>query len=199
MLKLILCSVLSLTSTLALAVVPRVDCSGCSSLREFGNFGAASLYRSTGPAGPAVGNDKIWVDNPTTALSAFVDVDTPMTTLTFMGTEIPIPNLAQTKINATWADGSGSATWVLPNAVVDAIGEGIEAAENHGTPAVTPEEVAELPGLSGTPSWDSTGWSAYTPSAGTLSSGLWVFYVTGFGGQAVPVVTVVECAWKGFC
>ena len=199
MLKLILCSLLLFTSTLALAVVPRVDCNGCSSLREFGNFGAASLYRSTGPAGPAVGNDRIWVDNPTTAVSAFVDVDTPMTKLTFMGTEIPVPNLAEMEVNATWADGSASATWVLPNAVVDAIGKGIEAAEKHKSSAVTPQEVANLPGLGGTDGWNASGWSADTPSVGRLSSGLWVFYVRGFGGEAVPVVTVVECAWKSLC
>lgn len=182
----------------AAAALPRVDCNGCSSLREFGNYGAASLYRATGPAGPAVGSDRVWVDNPGTGASVFVDVDTPIVQHTVMGTEIPIPDLTHMEINATWADGSGTGTWILPNAVLAAMGESIEAAERNGTPEVTPEEVKEIPGLSGKTPWRTSGWSGGHWGFGRLQSGGWVFRVHGTG-RALPIVTIVECVWENVC
>lgn len=196
--KMLLWLALSVFPVAAVAV-PRVECQGCATLQQFGNFGAALLYRATGPMGPAVGSDQVWVDNPGTGRSVFVDVDTPFIQHTFMGTEIPIPNLTEMEINATWGDGSGSGIWVLPTAVLAAMGESIEVAENHGTPAVTPDEVAELPGLGGLGAWQTPGWSIGGGSYGMLSSGSWVFRVDGFGNDAVPIVMIVECAWQSLC
>ena len=196
--KMLLWLALSLVSGAAVAV-PRVDCQGCATLREFGNFGAASLYRATGPMGPAVGSDQVWVDNPGSGRSVFVDVDTPFIQHTIMGTQVPIPDLTVMEINATWADGSGTGVWLLPTAVLAAIGESIELAENNGSPAVTPDEVAELPGLNGLGAWHTSGSSVDGASFGTLASGVWVFAVDGFGGGAVPVVVIVECAWQSLC
>lgn len=196
--KMLLWLALSVFSAAAVAI-PRVDCQGCTSLQEFGNFGAASLYRATGPMGPAVGSDQVWVDNPGTGRSVFVDVDTPFIQHTIMGTQIPIPDLTAMEINATWADGSGTGVWVLPTAVLAAIGESIEVAESNGTPEVTPDEIAELPGLTGLGAWRSNGWSVDGVSFGTLASGVWVFEVSAFGGNGVPVVMIVECAWQSLC
>jgi hypothetical protein len=196
--KMLLLLMASLVSVTALAV-PRVDCNACTTLREFGNFGAASLYRATGPAAPAVGSDQIWVDNRLTGKSVFVDLDTPIILHTIMGTEIPIPDLTQLEVNAIWADGSGRSVWVLPNAVLGAIGASIEAAENYESPEVTPEEVMVLPGLGDGAAWEGLDWYITNGGSGTLSSGGWVFVVTGSGGESAPIVMVVECLWWNFC
>ena len=196
--KLLLSVVLMLSSGVALAVDPTVDCAGCVSLRDFGNFGAAQLYRATGTLSATVGNDRIWVVNPATGQKAFVDLDTPVELIYFMGIPIPIPDFAQTEINATWLDGSQSSTWILPVEIVIAIAECIELAESDATPEVTAEEVAELPGFN-----DAYVWQFIGADGGILPQqlmyNLWSFSVLYGSGGGVPLVTVFECAWSSAC
>jgi len=191
MLRLLLV-VLTTISVPALAETLRVECSGCTTLRDFGNFGAAALYRAVGPMGPAVGADRIWVENPGTGESVFVDLDTPISMLTVLYTQLPLPDLTRTEINATRADGSESQTWVLPNEVVAAIAESIGLAERRDTPEVTPEELDELPGFSPA----AGGW--HSDRAGGLWWGDWRFSVTG-NVEWVPQIRIVECTWYWDC
>ena len=195
---LLLCAVLMLGSGWALAVDPTVACSGCTSLRDFGNFGAAQLFRASGPISASVGNDRIWVINPTTGALAFVDLDTPVELFYVLGIPIPIPDFTQTKISATWIDGSASATWVLPNEVVIAIGECIELAEVDATPEVTAEEFSELPGFDDAYVWQFIGLSNGLLPAELLFN-MWSFSIFYGGTSSTPIVTVFECAWSSAC
>ena len=176
--------------------VARVICDGCTTLRAFGNFGAASLYRATGPMGPAVGNDRIWVDNPSTGNSVFVDVDTPMMLATIMGTQVPVPDVTKAEVNAEWLDGSASEAWVVSNEVLASMAASIEAAERHGTDEVSPDEVEQLPGLSERDVWSGVDHGSWA----RVSTGRWVFHHTdAVPATGTPVVTIIECVWEGSC
>lgn len=194
--KLLLSVVLGLSSGFAFADIPTVECAGCVSLREFGNFGSAQLFRATGPTSASVGNDRVWVVNPHTGQRAFVDIDTPITLFYFLGTPIPVPDFTQTEITATWDDGSASATWVLPSEVLEAMGLGIEIAEEVDTPEVTADEFDQLPGFDDFYVWQFIGTQGGTEPV-QLRFSLWSFsaqYVAG-----IPIVTVYECAWSSAC
>ena len=195
--KLVVCTVMLLSSGWVLAADPTVACSGCTSLRDFGNFGAAQLYRASGPVSASVGNDRIWVFNSTTGTRVFVDLDTPVELFYFLGIPLPIPDFTKTEINATWLDGSESATWVLPNEVIIAIGESIGLAEEDATSEVTVGELSELPGFD-----DAYVWQFASISAGLLPAELvfnmWSFTIF-YNGSRAPLVTVFECAWSGLC
>lgn len=176
--------------------IARVSCDGCATLRAFGNFGAASLFRATGPLSPAVGNDRIWVDNPSSGKSVFVDLDIPVAQGTFMGTQVPIPNLTRMEVNAEWADGSASASWEVANEVLASMAASIEAAERHGTGEVTADEVEQLPGLSAQDVWSGLPQGSWT----RVSTGRWVFMLpTGLPATRTPVVTIIECVWENSC
>jgi len=196
--KLILSVVLMLSSGWAVAADPTVDCSGCTSLRDFGNFGAAQLFRVSGPMSATLGNDRIWVVNPTTGARVFVDLDTPVKVYYFLGVPIPIVDFTQTEINATWIDGSASAKWVLPNEVVIAIGESIELAEADETPEVAAEELPDLPGFDDAYIWQFIGTQGGRLPV-DLFFNLWSFSVLYEGGGGTPLVTVYECAWTSAC
>jgi|GEM_PF-2801831 len=179
--------------------VPSTTCNSCTSLRDFGSFGAAQIYRTTGGFGPAVGADKVWVNNTDTGQSAFVDVDTPGIRIGSLGgIYLPIPDVTKTEINATWADGSATEIWIVPNEVMGAIAEGIERAEQHGPGnEVTPREARNLPGFSDIPfNFDRILLGVI--GRGTFSTSTWVFAATTtvYGN---PVVTVHECAWSDVC
>jgi hypothetical protein len=174
-----------------------VACSGCTSLRDFGNFGAAQLFRASGPLSASVGNDRIWVFNSTTGARAFVDLDTPVELFYFLGIPLPIPDFTKTEINATWLNGSESATWVLPNEVIIAIGESIGLAEEDDTPEVSVEELSELPGFNDAYVWQFAGFSAGLLPV-ELTFNRWSFSIL-YGGARTPIVTVYECAWTLAC
>ena len=194
--RLLLAMVLAVSSGFAFADVPTVECAGCSSLRDFGNFGSAQLYRATGPISATVGNDRVWVINPKTGKRAFVDIDTPITLFYFMGAPIPVPDFTQTEINATWDDGSISATWLLPSEILEAMGQGIEIAEEVDTPEVTEEEFDQLPGFNDAYVWQFIGTQGGVGPVELLYN-LWSFSSLYIGGT--PVVTVYECAWSSAC
>jgi len=194
--RLLLSAVLLLGSGWAMAVAPTVECRGCVSLRDFGNFGAAQLYRATGTMSASVGNDRIWVVNPDSGRSAFVDLDTPLFSTSLFGVPMWVPDYTQMEINATWIDGSESASWTLPNEVIAAMGESIEVAEDHESPEVTPAELSELPGFDEAYIWQFIGTSgSLFPTA--LYYNVWSFSV--FYDSTTPIVTVIECAWTSAC
>ena len=196
--RLLLSVVLTLSSGLVLAVEPTVNCSGCVSLKDFGNFGAAQLFRSTGALSATVGNDRIWVVNPETGKRVFVDLDTPMTSTFLFGIPIPIPDFTQTEVNATWSNGSNADVWILPNEVVVAMGECIDMAESDATPAVTAEELPDLAGFNDSYVWQFIG-AAGGVSPGRLAFNQWAFSVLYISGGPTPVVTIIECAWSSAC
>lgn len=183
--------------------LPSVDCAGCTTLRDFGNYGAASLYQATGIGGPAVGSDRIWVQNPRTGRRAFVDIDTPVTFTALYGFAFPVPDLTRQEVNATWADGSASTTYLLPVEVIDAIGDALETEflQHRDDPSQTPdvdvppEEFDKLPGFNGLP-WQ---YFNFPLIPFNLSNGGWDFSVQLPSGSAAPVVEVVECAWHSGC
>jgi hypothetical protein len=183
--------------------LPSVDCAGCTTLREFGNYGAASLYQVVGVGGPAVGSDRIWVRNPVTGRSVFVDIDTPVTMTAVYGFAIPVPDLTRQEVNATWANGSASMSYLLPVEVIDAIGDALETEflehreDAPGTPdtEVPADEFDNLPGFNDLP-WQYFNFP-FVPFS--LSNGGWSFSVQLSSGSPVPVVEVVECAWHSGC
>jgi hypothetical protein len=196
--SLLLFVVLTCGSGLALAVDPTVDCSGCLSLRDFGNFGAAQIYRASGTLSATVGNDRLWVVNPETGKMAFVDIDTPVDMFYFLGAPIPIPDFTKTEVNATWADGSESATWILPNEIVAAMGESVDVVESDATPEITAAELLQVAGFDDDYVWQFIGLLGGQVPMGLLYN-LWSFSVLYEGVSGTPLVTVYECAWSSAC
>ncbi len=182
--------------------VPSVECSGCRTLVDFGNYGAAVLYQAVGVGGPATGSDRIWVVNPSTSKRAFVDIDAPMRISMFYGFSIPVPDLTRQEVNATWSDGSGSASYELPVEVIDAIGDSIDteldihrddsSAEEEGIPQ---HEFQALPGFNGAP-WQ---YRYLNVNPYMLINGNWEFSVDRALSAPAPIVNVVECAWHDGC
>jgi hypothetical protein len=183
--------------------LPAVDCSGCATLNDFGNYGAAVLYQAVGVSGPAVGSDRIWVRNPNTGKKAFVDVDTPVRLAIIYSVTVPLPDFTKQEVNVTWSNGSASAAYELPVEIIDAIGETLNA--EYGAHAAEPSEAQEpeipleefdrLPGFNGNP-WQYM----YLPQIPfTLINGGWEFSVQRVSGSVTPVVEVVECAWHSGC
>lgn len=179
----------------AAAEALRTECPGCETLRDFGNFGAAQLYRAVGPMGPAVLNDRIWVVNPETGRQVFVDLDTPATLVYFFGAPIPVPDLLRTEINATWGDGSVMETWILPNEVIGAMAEALVVADDSETPPDSTQLLDRLPGFGSGGGWSHAG------SVGSMTSthyGAWSFWVR-YDSYGRAVVTVYECAYGSGC
>ncbi len=177
------------------AEVLRTECSGCETLRDFGNYGAAQLHRAVGPMGPAVLNDRIWVVNSGTGRQAFVDLDTPITLFYLLGAPIPLPDLLRTEINATWEDGSLTETWILPNEVIGAMAEALVAAGEVGAAPDSAELLDRLPGFGSGGGWYHAG------SVGSMTSthfGAWSFWVR-YDSYGRAVVTVYECAYTSGC
>jgi hypothetical protein len=186
-------AVLILVSGISYGSIPTVLCGDCTSLREFGNFGAAQLWRAVGATGPEVGTDKIWVRNPSTNRRAFVDVDRPYLRINFLGIPLVIPDLSKQEVNATWDDASASATWVLPNEVIGAIEEAFDVAESE-QPS---EPNLSIPGFDSLPGINDLVWQV---TGNSIRSGLWTFHFsTLFGGYPNAVVSVVECEWLSGC
>jgi hypothetical protein len=180
---------------LAAAEVLRTECAGCETLRDFGNYGAAQFYRAVGPMGPAVLNDRIWVVNPVTGRQVFVDLDTPITLVYFLGAPIPVPDLLRTEINATWGDGSVTEIWILPNEVIGSMAEALASTDAAGTPPLSPELLDRLPGFGSGGGWHHTG------SVGSMTSthyGAWSFWVR-YDSYGRAVVSVYECAYMSGC
>lgn len=180
---------------MAVAEALRTECAGCETLRDFGNYGAAQLYRAVGPMGPAVLNDRIWVVNPDTGRQVFVDLDTPTTLVYFFGAPIPVPDLLRTEINATWGDGSVMETWILPNEVIGSMAEALISVDSAGTPPVNAELLDRLPGFGSGGGWYHAG------SVGSMTSthyGAWSFLVR-YDSYGRAVVTVYECAYASVC
>jgi hypothetical protein len=180
---------------MAVAEALRTECAGCETLRDFGNYGAAQLYRAVGPMGPAVLNDRIWVVNPDTGRQVFVDLDTPTTLVYFFGAPIPVPDLLRTEINATWGDGSVTEIWVLPNEVIGSMAEALISVDSAGTPPVNAELLDRLPGFGYGGGWYHAG------SVGSMTSthyGAWSFLVR-YDSYGRAVVTVYECAYASVC
>lgn len=184
------------------ASIPSVDCSGCRTLTDFGNYGAAVLYQAVGVGGPSAGSDRVWVANPSTGKRAFVDIDTPMRFSMFYGFSIPVPDLTKQEINATWSNGSGSASYELPVEVIDAIGDSIDTEldihrdDSPGDEEDIPQqEFQALPGFNGGP-WQ---YRYLHANPYTLINGSWEFSVHGVLNSPTPIVNVVECAWHDGC
>ncbi len=183
--------------------IPTVECSGCSRLQDFGNFGAAQLYQAVGISGPATGSDRVWVHNPRTARRAFVDVDTPVRMAMAYGITFPIPDLTRQEINVTWGDGSGSLVYELPVEVIEAIGDAVGAewdVHADDPPAssggdIPWQEFDGLPGFNGDP-WR---YLELNLNPYTLVNGGWVFSVQRLPDSPTPLVRVVECAWHDGC
>ena len=184
------------------ASVPSVECSGCRTLTDFGNYGAAVLYQAVGVGGPSTGSDRVWVVNPSTSKRAFVDIDTPLRITLFYGFSIPVPDLTKQEINATWGDGSGSASYELPVEVIDAIGDCIDIEldiHRDDSPAeeedIPEQEFRALPGFNGGP-WQ---YRYLNVNPYTLINGSWEFSVNRASSSPAPLVNVVECAWHDGC
>lgn len=175
----------------ALATDLTTDCQGCITLRDFGNFGAAQLYRASGVSASAVGNDRIWVVNPNTGKRVFVDLDTPITNISLFGVQIPVPDITRMEINATWGDGSAMEIWILPVEVLASIAESIEVAETDTTPEVSEEELSELPGFDTSVLWEFSGtWGQLAPGSIYWGS-TWVFSSVWIGGA--PFISIGVC------
>ena len=184
------------------ASVPSVACFDCRTLDDFGNYGAAVLYQAVGVGGPATGSDRVWVVNPSTSKRAFVDIDSPMRIGIFYGFSLPVPDLTRQEINATWGDGSGSASYELPVEVIDAIGDTIDIEQDihrDDSPGVEEDipqqEFRALPGFNGGP------WQYRYPNLNPymLINGNWEFSVHRVLSSPTPIVNVVECAWHDGC
>ena len=156
------CALMSMVagfSAAAADMVPTVDCQGCATLNDFGNYGAAALYQAVGVSGPMVGTDRIWVRNPYTGSKAFVDMDLPMRISMIYSFSVPVPDLTKQEVNVTWSDGSASAIYELPVEVIDAIGDSLDSEYKvHGDepsgaqePEIPLGEFDRLPGFNGSP------------------------------------------------
>ena len=183
--------------------IPTVTCSGCESLNDFGNYGAAVLYQAVGVTGPMVGSDRIWVRNPVTGRRAFVDMDLPMRIVMLYGFSAPIPDLTRQEVNVTWDNGAASAAYELPVEVIDAIGDSLESEfliHQNETPA-TPEQEMPAPEFDALPGFNGEPWRYQNLPLipYTLMNNGWEFNVQYVSGSATPVVEVVECAWHSGC
>ena len=126
----------------------------------------------------------------------------PMRLSMFYGFSIPVPDLTKQEINATWSDGSGSASYELPVEVIDAIGDCIDTElDIHRDESPTEEEeiplqeFRALPGFNGGP-WE---YRYLNMNPYLLINGNWGFSVDRALSSRAPRVNVVERAWHDGC
>ena len=171
------------------SAIPTVNCSGCTSLREFATYGAASLYMVNGWTA-VIFTDFIWVHNPTTGRRALVDLDATVlgTIVTPWGAATMI-DFSRLDVYAEWSDGSANLEFTTHREVIAAIAASIRADfQAHGHTYDLP--VTELALL---PEFNGAAWN-HGPSShqSWLTSGAWGFTVSGHG-TASPIITVTEC------